>query len=139
MAVVRGKKTGRDTYLALVHAFPLRPIRSDAQLDAAVEMIDRLLARRSLDKAEEDYLQVLSDLVERYEAEEHPMQPLSDGEMLRHLIEAKEVTQSQLAQTTGIADSTISEVLAGKRRLTRAHIAKLAQFFSVGPAVFAFK
>jgi transcriptional regulator with XRE-family HTH domain len=36
----------------------------------------------------------------------------------------------------GIAESTISEVLSGKRRLTRAQLEKLAAYFHVVPAVF---
>src|SRR5437588_9546639 len=135
----RVKKRDKDSFVALVQTLPLRPIRSDAELDEAIKMIDTLLDRPSLGAAEKDYLEVLSDLVERYEAAEHPMQPLADGELLAHLIEAKEVTQAQLAQDTGIAVSTISEVLSGKRQLTRGHIATLARYFGIAPSAFAFE
>ena len=66
------------------------------------------------------------------------MAPVSDAEMLRHLIEAKGVSQTEVADATGIAVSTISEVLQGKRTLNRGHIGKLAKYFSVPPDVFAF-
>ena len=39
---------------------------------------------------------------------------------------------------TGIAESTISEVLSGKRKLNRTQIGKLARYFHVSPAVFEF-
>jgi len=81
---------------------------------------------------------VLGDLIEQYESEAHPMAPVSDVEMLRHLIEAKGVSQKEVAKATGIADSTISEVLKGKRVLNRGHIGKLARYFGVSPDVFAF-
>ena len=127
-----------DSYLALIRQFPLRPIRSDDELDQAIAMIDSLLDRESLDPAEEDYLEVLSDLVERYETERYPISSVTDAEMLRHLIEAKEMTQAEVARNTGIAESTISEVLSGKRTLNRSHIGKLARYFGVEPSVFAF-
>jgi len=138
MATVNRRGNVRDHYFELVLQFPLRPIRSDAELDEAVRMVDSLLDRRDLTPEEEDYLDVLGDLVERYEGESHPMAPVSDAEMLRHLIEAKGVSQTEVAEATGIADSTISEVLKGKRSLNRSHIGKLARYFSVSPEVFAF-
>ena len=72
-------KTKRADYLELILEFPLRPIRSDAELDRAVKMIDSLVDKDKLSAGEQDYLDVLSDLVEKYEAEEHPMAPLSDA------------------------------------------------------------
>jgi HTH-type transcriptional regulator / antitoxin HigA len=138
MATVNRQGNARDGYFKLVQRFPLRPIRSDGELDEAVRMVDSLLARRDLAPEEEDYLEVLGDLVEQYESEAHPMAPVSDAEMLRHLIEAKGVSQTQISDATGIADSTISEVLKGKRSLNRGHIGKLAKYFSVSPDVFAF-
>jgi transcriptional regulator with XRE-family HTH domain len=56
--------------------------------------------------------------------------------MLRHLIEAKGATQAEAARATGIAESTISAVLAGNRRLNREHIEKLARYFHVGGQAF---
>jgi HTH-type transcriptional regulator/antitoxin HigA len=128
----------KDRYLELVRQFPLRPIRSDKKLDEAVRMVDSLLDRRDLAPEEKDYLEVLGDLVEQYEGDAHPMPPVPDAEMLRHLIDAKGVSQTEVSKATGIADSTISEVLKGKRCLNRNHIGKLARYFNVSPDVFAF-
>ena len=139
MAVKADRWGPRDPYLRLIRAFSLRPIRSEDELDEAIRVIDSLLDREHLEDSEQDYLDVLSDLVERYEANNHPMPPLPDADMLRHLIEAKGVTQVQVSQETGIANSTISEILAGKRALRRAHIAKLAHYFAVEPGVFSLK
>jgi HTH-type transcriptional regulator/antitoxin HigA len=138
MATTDRRENAGDAYLALVVQFPLRPIRSDEELEGAVRMVDSLLDRRDLAAGEEDYLEVLGDLIERYESEAHPMAPVSDAEMLRHLIEAKGVSQTEISGVTGIADSTISEVLKGKRALNRSHIGKLARYFNVSPDVFAF-
>jgi HTH-type transcriptional regulator/antitoxin HigA len=125
-----------DRYFELVRRFPLRPIRSDSELDAAIAVIDSLLDRADLDPAEEDYLDVLGDLVKRYETEAHPMPPVSDADMLRYLIETRETTQTKVSGATGIAESTLSEILAGKRGLNRKHIEALARHFKVSPAVF---
>jgi HTH-type transcriptional regulator/antitoxin HigA len=128
-----------DSYLALIRRFPLRPIRSDAELDRAIAVVDSLVDRDRLDRGESDYLDVLSDLVERYEEEHHPIAPASDAAMLEHLMDSRDVTQLAVAEATGIVNSTLSAVLSGKRRLTRDHIARLAAYFQVGPTVFAFE
>jgi HTH-type transcriptional regulator/antitoxin HigA len=57
---------------------------------------------------------------------------------MRLLIEAKKVTQTQVAKATGIVESTISEVLSGKRKLNRKQIGKLARYFRVSPEAFSF-
>jgi HTH-type transcriptional regulator / antitoxin HigA len=139
MATKNLQKTAKDSsdrYFELVRQFPLRPIRSEAELDQAIALIDSLVDRDDLDRDESDYLDVLGDLVEKYEGQEHPMAPASDAEILRHLIEARDISQAQLADETHIAVSTISEILNGKRHLNRKHIESLSKFFGVSPAVF---
>jgi HTH-type transcriptional regulator / antitoxin HigA len=128
----------RDVYLELVQRVPLRPIRSDDELDRAIEMVDELIDRDDRGEDERDYLDVLSDLIERYEAEAHPIPAASDAEILAHLIGVKGVSQAEVARETVLAESTISEVLAGKRNLNRTHIGRLARYFNVGPTAFKF-
>ena len=129
------KAKERDAYLELVQAFPLASIKSDEHLEAAQAVMDQLLAKGELDDGEEMYLDALSDLVGAYEDEHHAIAPASDADMLRHLMEAKEVTQTQLSRETGIAKSTISEVLAGKKAFSRQMIRKFADYFRVDVSV----
>jgi HTH-type transcriptional regulator/antitoxin HigA len=133
--VTHGKKF--DAYLELLLDFPLASIKSDEQLEAAQEVMDRLLAQKKLGDGEEMYLEALSDLVGAYEDERHPIAPASDADMLRHLMEAKGVTQATLSRETRIAKSTISEVLAGKRPFSRQMIRPLAEYFNVDGTVLA--
>ena len=136
LAKVYGK--GRDRYLALVRQFPLRPIRSEKELDEATSVIHSLIDQESLSGPEQDYLDVLTDLIEAYEQVHYPIEPVPDSEMLHFLIDLRDLSQSQIAKAVGIAESTISEVLSGKRKLNRAQIGKLARYFHVDPGVFAF-
>ena len=131
------KGAGRDSYLELVQAFPLASIKSDEQLQEAQKVMDQLLARGELDDGEEMYLDALSDLVAVYEDEHYAIEPASDADMLRHLMEAKDVTQAQLSRDTAIPKSTISEVLAGKKPFSRQMIRKFADYFSVDVSVLA--
>src|SRR4051812_7520750 len=109
--MVRGKIADRkaavrDTYLELIHVFPLRPIRNDRELDKAVEVIDSLIDKEKLDAGESDYLDVLSDLVERYEDETIELAGSDDSAMLAHLIEAAGLTQAEVSRRSSISSST---------------------------------
>src|SRR4051794_13461585 len=126
----------RDSYLELVVAFPLASIKTEEHLAAAQEVMDRLLAR-GLDAGEELYLDALSDLVASYEDEHHAIEPATDADMLRHLMEAKGLTQADLSREAGISRSSVSEVLAGKKTLSRQMIRKLATYFRIDPSVLA--
>jgi HTH-type transcriptional regulator/antitoxin HigA len=127
----------RDSYLELVLAFPLASIKSDRHLQEASKVMDRLLAAGNLDSGEEMYLDALSDLVAAYEDELHAIGPASDADMLRHLMEAKGVSQAQLNRDANIPKSSISEVLAGKKPFSRQMIRKLAGYFKVDASVLS--
>ena len=129
------KAKDRDSYLDLILAFPLSSIRSDEHLQEAQKVMDRLLGKSVLNAGAATYLDALSDLVGVYEDEHHAIEPASDADMLRYLLEAKGVTQAQMSQQAGIAKSTISEVLAGKKPFSRQMIRKLAEFVKVDVSV----
>jgi HTH-type transcriptional regulator/antitoxin HigA len=133
----RLKRKDQDSYLHLVQRFPLCSIRCEQHLAEAQEVLDRLLARPELDDGEEAYVDALSDLVGVYEDEHHAIAPAPDADMLRHLLEAKGINQAQLSEGTGIAKSTISEVLAGKRPFSRQMIRKLAAYFALDMSALA--
>ena len=127
----------RDSYMQRVLDFPLASIKSDEHLAEALRVIDGLLTRGTLDEGEETYLDALSDLVGSWEDEHHAIEPASDADMLRHLMEGKGVSQMQLSRDTGLPKSTISEVLAGKKAFSRQMIRKLAEYFQVNVGVLA--
>ena len=117
---------------------PLVPIRTEQELDAATVVIHSLIDLDQLSGPEQDYLAVLTDLVEAYEAEHYPSEPVSDAEMLQYLIAIKGLSQAAAAKGAGIAESTLSEVLSGKRTLNRKQIGKVAKSFGVRAGVFEF-
>jgi HTH-type transcriptional regulator/antitoxin HigA len=136
--VTCGKFEERDIYMELIQQFPLKPIKNDSELDDATAMLDSLLECGELTVEAEQYAEVLEGLIEKYEREYHAIPPVPDSELLRHLIDAKDISQVDVARATGIVESTISAVLAGKRSLRREHIGKLARYFNVPIDTFSF-
>lgn len=124
-----------DTYFRLVRRFPLAHIRDEDHLDAAQEVIDGLLAQ-DLDEGQQQYLDVLTDLVEAYEDKHVPIPGASEADVLRELMRANGLSQAALARKVHISQSTISAVLGGSRSLTKDQVVLLAETFAVSPLVF---
>jgi len=135
MAVKTVPPTLPATYFKLVQQLPLAHIRDDRHLDAAQEMIDRLL-QQNLDRGAQAYLDVLTDLVEAYEAEHEPIPDASEADVLRELMRSNGLSQSRLAKEVRISQSTISAVLNGRRSLTKEQVVRLARYFHISSAAF---
>jgi HTH-type transcriptional regulator/antitoxin HigA len=132
-ALITGR--ARNAYLQLVGEFPLTSIRTERHFQAAQKVMDRILASGKLSAGATAYVDALSDLVGAYEDVHHPLPPASDADLLRHLLEAKGVTQTELCRATKLAPSVISEVLSGKRPFSKDMVGKLARYFGVDRSV----
>jgi HTH-type transcriptional regulator / antitoxin HigA len=128
-------RTEPDTYLALVIEFPLIPIRDDDHLAEASAVLDQLL-QQDLDGGQRDYLEVLTDLVEKYEEKHVRIPDASESDVLRELMRSHGLSQNALRARTGIAQSTISAVLNGERSLTKQQVVTLADHFGISPSAF---
>ncbi len=124
-------------YLDLIRVFALRPIRDDEELDRASTVASALATRDDLSEAEEDYLEVLASLIERYEAAHHPIESATTpAHFLRDLLGESEMTAYRLAAETGIGVSTLSEILNGKSGVSPRVRKRLAAFFHVEESAF---
>ena len=126
-----------DRYLELILESPLRIIHSEEEYQRAIATLDRLSDRGNGRTADEtEYLLALAVLIEKFEEEHHPIPAASGVDMLRYMIETHQKTQREVAAVAGLADSTISEILAGTRTLSVKRVEALTRFFEVKAALF---
>ena len=97
MAVKSATTPLPDTYFELVKKFPLTHIRNDEHLEEASAVID-LLLRKNLDHGEQEYLDVLTDMVEMYEDENVKIPDASESDVLRELMSANRLSQAKLSK-----------------------------------------
>ena len=128
------------TYEGLVRLHMPRPIHDEVEYDNTCEILDVLAVLSTnvkLNQDQEDYLTLLTDLVETYDKEhglpDHEVSPLA---MLKHLMEEHALTGDDLAGILGTDRSLAYRILKGERNLTTAHIKKLSTHFACSPALF---
>ncbi len=136
MASGLAKKVTMPSYYKLINKFPLIEIKNEKHLDEATEILHSLIDKTDRDRGEEDYLTVLTNLIEGYEDEHYPIEGATPAEILGFLVEEHGLSQTELAKKTGIAQSTLSSLISGTRTPTTEHVVTLAKFFHVGAEAF---
>lgn len=129
-------KFSPEKYSALlVMALP-QVIESEEELERVEEIINKLLSKgENLPPEEEKLLDLLSDLIEKYEDEHYPFPEAAPNEILKFLMEDRELKQKDLVHIFGSTGIT-SEVVNGKRSISKAQAKKLAEFFKVSVELF---
>ena len=102
----------------------IKPIRTEVDYDRALAEIDDLMGAAS-GTPEGDDLEVLTTLVEAYEAEHWPMEAPDPIAVIEHVMEARGLRQKDLAALIG-SQPRASEVLNRQRPLTLAMIRALS-------------
>lgn len=120
------------TYRELLQKFTPRPIGSPRDYQRTLKQIDGLIRKASRSRAEDDLLELLSTLAEQYETRKGYAVPvLSPRDRLAGLMEARQITQAELSRSSEVPRTTINEILAGRRGISKANALRLAGFFGV--------
>ncbi|MGB8260001.1 MAG: helix-turn-helix domain-containing protein [Terracidiphilus sp.] len=101
----------------------IRPIRTEADHDAAVERIQQLMGAAP-GTEESDELDVLATLVDAFEARAFPMRAPDPATVIQFQMEQLGLTRKDLEPMIG-SRARVSEVLTGKRALTLTMIYRL--------------
>jgi HTH-type transcriptional regulator / antitoxin HigA len=131
-AMKTGTKAKASQYEALFKRFPLRPIENDETNDKAAEICDELTDRlNELTKDERDYLEVLSDLIIKYESKwDDDATTMEPAELIRYLMEHNGLSQKDLVPELG-SEGRVSEFLNKKRPLSKDQALALSRRFSL--------
>jgi HTH-type transcriptional regulator / antitoxin HigA len=137
MPVKTNRRRVSAAYLALLREFAPRPIRDEHEHKRAIAVVNDLLDRHAVSADEEDYLDVLGLLIADYEDSIYERREFTPVDRLRHLMEEHSLTQAALARRAGVAVTTLSDILDGKRQISPKVRAKFAECFGVSNSFFA--
>lgn len=135
-----GKTANSDVFLDLVKTFPLKPIHTEADHEAAGRMLRQLVGSKPEEQfvpGERDYLESLSILVHDYQRKQRmrTLASCSAAEILQHLMDENGMNITDIGDVIG-SRSAASMIVHGRRNPSRTHILRLADRFGVDASLF---
>jgi len=110
-------------------------IHSDKELAVYTDVLFHLTEKTQTTPSEDEAIDLLTLLIEKYEKERYPIPEAEPLEVLRLLMESHGYRQKDLADIFG-GEGNVSHIFSGRRELNRSHIARLSERFHVSPAAF---
>jgi HTH-type transcriptional regulator/antitoxin HigA len=123
------------TYAQLLGRALPHVIRTAEECERLTNELMRLDELERPSAEEKELAELLTVLIEDYEERRYPIRKASPRQTLRHLMEARKLTQKDLWKVFGSKGIT-SEVFHGKRSISKAQARKLAEFFHVSVELF---
>ena len=111
----------------------IKPIKNDADLDAALREVERLWEAKP-GTPDRDRLAILSTLIEAYEDKHYPFDPPDPVEAIKFRMEQQGLEPKDLEPAIGSPEQ-VSAVLAGKRSLTITMIRRLHEQLGISADV----
>ncbi|HXT26862.1 MAG TPA: transcriptional regulator [Candidatus Eisenbacteria bacterium] len=112
-----------------------RVIHNDRELAAYSNELFRLTALSHPSRSEQEAIDLLTLLIERYEEEHYPIPSADAVSVVRFLLEHQDLTQRDLIPEFG-SESAVSMFLSGQRKLTLDQVRKLSSRFKLSSDVF---
>ena len=111
-------------------------IETQEENEACTRLLKKLDERsEQLTAAEKKLAELLTLLIEDFEQQHYKLKPAAPREAVLELMRANGLRQKDLVKVFG-TPSIVSEVLSGKRALSKEHIRRLSDRFHVSPEVF---
>jgi HTH-type transcriptional regulator/antitoxin HigA len=127
--------TAKPQYARLLAGFSPVVIESSTEHARALRAAAALMNKERRSNAETSLLKLLAVLIEDYEQKRYAMGDASPLDALKELMRAREMQPKDLWLVFGSKGIT-SEVLNGKRSISKEMAKKLGDVFHVSPAVF---
>jgi HTH-type transcriptional regulator / antitoxin HigA len=132
----------RSNYIDLLNQVQIVPkvIETELEYDLFLSVTEGLLAKRENRTPEETALfMLLVKLVEDYEREFHSLSEwtqVSPHKFLQHMMEAREMTETDLANLLNISPALAALIIAGDLSIDRSQSQTLGDYFKVAPTNF---
>jgi HTH-type transcriptional regulator/antitoxin HigA len=127
--------TNPESYAQLLAKYQPKVIETEAENDRAVALAQELEYKANRTLQEDAILELLVTLIEKFENEQYPIPSGTPHSMLLHLMEARDLKQENLIGIIG-SRGVVSEVVNGKRSISKSQAKALAEFFSVDVGLF---
>jgi HTH-type transcriptional regulator/antitoxin HigA len=118
----------------LAKALP-RPIRTDEEHERLTALLLELDEREDRTPEEDALAEVVTLLIEDYEEKRYPLPRVSPHESLKALMEERSLKHKDIWPVLGNKGAA-TEILSGRRSISKAQAKRLAEFFRVPVDLF---
>jgi len=126
----------REYYGKLLAEVMPQVVETEEENERLLAEVEKLMAKGDNLSPEEDKLfDLLVTLIEKFEDEHYQLNASTPQSILLHLMEARDLKQSDLVGILGSKGVT-SEVINGKRSISKAQAKALGEFFHVSHTLF---
>ena len=128
-------------YARLANRIVVKAIETEEEYDHMVAAVERLMDKASdkgedrLSPEESALLETIAILIQAFDDRHHPLPSASPKEMLAYLMESSGRTAKDLLPVLGTR-GRVSEILSGKRSISKEQAKKLAAMFKVAADLF---
>jgi HTH-type transcriptional regulator/antitoxin HigA len=123
------------TYSKLLAQIAPRAIETEEEYDRLLAVAERLTFAKNRTPEERALYKLLVTLIEVYETENYPMDKSEPHEILQHIMESSGTRQADLVGIIG-SSGVVSEVVNGKRAISKAQAKALGDYFKISPSLF---
>ena len=109
---------------------------TEAEYQRLLAITESLHFKKDRTLEEKKIYKLLVTLIELYESQQHAIPAPSPNEILQHIMESSGLRQIDLAEIMGASSGVISEIVNGKRSISKAQAKALATRFKVSPSLF---
>jgi HTH-type transcriptional regulator / antitoxin HigA len=123
-------------YAELLVAIQPKVIETEAENEFYLAEVTKLMRiGESISPAQERLLRLLVNLIESFESQHYQIKAATPLEILTELVNDRGLKQKDLLPVFG-SQGVASEVLNGKRGISKAQAKALGEFFKVSPSIF---
>ena len=125
-----------EKYKELLTKYQPKLIKTEDENEKALAIVEELMHRNNRTLEENELYELLVTLIEKFEQEYYsPIQVTTPHSLLLFLMEQKGINQSDLVRVIG-SKGVVSEVVNGKREISKAQAKALREFFNVDAGLF---
>ncbi len=110
-------------------------IDTEEEYNRLLAIAEQLTFKQNRTPEERALHKLLVMLIETYEAQNYPMDQAAPHEILQHILESSGTRQADLVGVIGSSD-VVSEIVNGKRSISKAQAKVLGDYFKVSPTLF---
>ncbi|BAZ28421.1 HTH-type transcriptional regulator [Cylindrospermum sp. NIES-4074] len=125
----------QNAYSQLLAEIAPQVIENETEYKRLLKVAESLTFKKNRTPEERVLYKLLVRLIEAYEEENYPMDKSTPHEILQHIMESSGTRQADLVGLIG-SSGVVSEVVNGKRAISKAQAKALGEYFKVSPSLF---